>query len=117
MLVSAFLLASLLQTSPAPSAPVPAQTPADQAADQANAQAAIEGMAQIMTAAGSCERHLSPAQVQGVRQALEPERGQRANPLQAYLAAAYERGRSDQTPSAAFCQEMMRVLSETRAPG
>jgi len=57
---------------------------------------------------------MSPAQIQGVRTALEPVRGQPPNPLQTYLDAAYERGRADQTRSAAECWKTLRALAESR---
>ena len=116
MIMLALLLATPLQTPPAGTTPPPAQSPAEQEAVQANAQAAIEGMERIYTTVGSCERHLSPAQVRAVRSALEPESGQQPNRLQAYMEAAYQRGREDQTRSAEVCQAMMRALSESKAP-
>ncbi|WP_150126083.1 hypothetical protein [Brevundimonas sp. LM2] len=70
-----------------------------------------------MTTVGPCERHLSLAQIRGVRQTFEPEPCQTPDALLAYLKAAYQRGRADQSRSANFCQELMRAFSESKALG
>lgn len=105
------LLAAALLAMQTPQS-APPRTPEQQ---QADGQAALQGMVEIFTVMGSCERHFTPQQVQGVRQALEPERGQPRSPLQNYLEQAYQTGKADQSRSAAFCQEAMRVLAESRA--
>jgi hypothetical protein len=110
----ASLAAVTLQT-PAPQT-APPQTPPSTAAAQAQAdgQAALQGMAHIYTVLGSCERHFTREQIRGVRQVLEPERGQVRTPLQTYLDDAYQSGKSDQTWTAPMCQDAMRMLADSR---
>ena len=81
---------------------------------QANAQAALDGMAKIFTTLGSCERHFTQEQVQGVRRGFEPAPGQSPSPLQLYIASAYERGKADTSLSAPACQEVMRALAQAK---
>jgi hypothetical protein len=104
------LAASLmLQTAPQ------AAPPTRQEDVQAEGQRAIEGMVEIFTVLGACERHFSPAQIEGVQRGLKPEPGREPNPVQVYMQAAYDKGKTDTSRSAAFCQEVMRVLAESRA--
>lgn len=103
-------LAAILATQ-APAGPSPG---ADDAQGQAQGRAALEGMTKIFTTLGSCERHFTPAQVQGVKRGFQPAAGKAPTPLQAYIAAAYERGKADASLSAPACQEIMRVLAEQK---
>ena len=117
----AFLLAMTLATQTPAQTPAqaPAQSPVEappsQDAEQAQMQAALDGITQIYTTLGSCERHFTPEQVRGVRRAFEPEPGQAPSSLQTYLAEAYEGGKADTSLSAPVCQEMMRALAEAKA--
>jgi len=95
--------------------PSQASPPAADEAQQAAGQAALDGMVRIFTAMGSCERHFTPEQVRGVKRAFTPEPGQQPSALEAYIAAAYERGKADTALSAPACQEIMRVLAQSKA--
>lgn len=106
-------LAASLMLQTAPQSPPPPR----QEDTQAQGQRAIEGMVEIFTVLGSCERHFTPAQIEGVQRGMKPEAGQEPNALQVYLQAAYDAGKADTSRSAAFCQEAMRVLAESRRPG
>ena len=106
------IIATLALAIMAQAASVPATTPEQ---DQANGQAAVAGMMEIFTVLGSCERHFTPEQVAGVRRGLEPEPGQTQTPLQSLIEGAYQTGKADTSKSAAFCQEVMRMLAEAKA--
>lgn len=106
-MIATFALALVLQAAPAP--------PPAISQDQANGQAAIEGMVQIFTTLGSCERHFTPDQIRGIRRALEPQAGATQTPLQAYIDNAYQRGKADTSRSARFCQEVLKMLAEAQS--
>lgn len=108
------LLALALTVQAAPPAPPSRPTPEQ---EQANGQAAIEGMVQVYTVLGACERHFTPEQVRGVRAPLEAEPGAAQTPLQTLIDQAYQRGKADTSKSAPFCQEVMRMLAEAQRGG
>ncbi|KQW82263.1 hypothetical protein [Brevundimonas sp. Root1279] len=112
MIATSLALALAIQAA-TPAAP-PRLTPEQ---EQARGQAAIEGMAQVYTVLGSCERHFTPEQVRAVRAPLEPEPGAAQSPLQSLIDQAYQRGKADTTKSAPFCQEVMRMLAEAQRGG
>ncbi len=92
----------------------PAANPSQPNQAQAEGQAAIESMTMIFRVMGSCERHFTPEQVQGVRRGIEPQAGQAPTPLQAHLDRAYQAGKADESWTAPMCQEAMRSLSEAK---
>jgi hypothetical protein len=110
-LILAVGLAVLTPQSP------PSQSPPAASAEetQAAGQAAVQGMAEIFTVMGSCERHFTAEQVRGVRRAIEPEAGQSQTPLQAYLDSAYQSGKANRAWTAPMCQEAMRMLAQGQA--
>lgn len=106
------MIALLIATTLAFQTPPSAQPSPD--TTQAQGQAAVDGMVRIFTTLGSCERHFTPEQVQGIRRGFEPEPGQTPSAFQAHLAGAYERGKTDTSLSAPACREIMRALAESK---
>ena len=109
MIAPLFAMVLAIQTA-APATPPRPATPQE----QANGEAAIEGMVQIYTILGSCERPFTPEQVGAVRAPLDPEPGAQPSPLQTLIDQAYQRGKADTSKSAAFCQRVMQTLAEAQ---
>ncbi|WGM31083.1 hypothetical protein [Brevundimonas sp. NIBR11] len=108
MIIAALAVALMAQTAPA--------AEPSEAEQQAAAQQVLDGMRQIYTVLGSCERHFTPEQVAGIRRTLEPDAGAVGRtPLQQLLDDAYQTGKADTSKSAPFCQRAMQMIAESQA--
>lgn len=93
----------------------PSTPPRLTAEENANMVQAVETMQTLYRTFGACEAHWPRANVERLKAAFQPERGQRPNGVQALMAEAYEAGRRGEPRSAAFCREVAHTLSERSA--